>query len=63
MKPIIIHGTSLTPDQARVFLKELKICYEEGKEYRAFPFNGHIILTDYAKYLIEYLENCLNEKS
>lgn len=40
-------------------LKELKELYQWAveKEADGFAFDGHIYLTGYAKYLIEYLES------
>ena len=64
MKSIIIHGQSFSPNEAKEILTELKKDYEFYKDRTgSFTFSGQIILTSYAKYLIEYLENCLNEKS
>ncbi len=44
-------------------IKHLKVAYEKAKEERReeFTYKGHILLTSYAKYLIEYLE--LNNKN
>jgi hypothetical protein len=44
-------------------LEALKKRYQEAVESKAenFTFDGHLILTDYAKYMIEYLEGVLNE--
>lgn len=62
MKNIIVHGQELTREQAEKFLKRFKRKYEKNKDRNIFIFNDEFILTSYAKYLIEYLENCLNEK-
>lgn len=49
----------ITPDEIRA----LKVAYEkavkDGRE--EFIYKGHTLLTDYAKYLIEYLE--INNKN
>jgi hypothetical protein len=39
-------------------LDGLKIAYEKAKDQHReeFTYKGHVLLTSYAKYLIEYLE-------
>ena len=64
MKSIIINGAAYTSNQAREILVRLKKEYEFYKDRTgSFTFDGQTILTSYAYYLIEYIENCLNEKS
>lgn len=54
-KIILSRSMNFTPE----LLKELKVAYRQavrdGQE--AFLFNGHVLLTDYAKYMVEYLES------
>jgi hypothetical protein len=44
-------------------IKSLKVAYQKAVDERReqFTYKGHILLTSYAKYLIEYLE--LNNKN
>lgn len=48
---------------SRETLKQLKMAYDkarvEGQEQ--FVFNGEVLVTDYAKYMIEHLENLFND--
>lgn len=42
-------------------LERLKTAYKKAKEEEKFQFNfdGKVLITDYAKYLIEHLQNTL----
>ena len=63
MKQIILNGTRLTPEAAGSYLAVLKQEYEFHKDRTGkFIFGGQEVLTSYAKYIIEYLENCLKEE-
>lgn len=41
-------------------LDDFKVHYNEAveKEEKSFDYEGNVMNTDYAKYLIEYLESC-----
>jgi hypothetical protein len=41
-------------------LKEFKRLYEGTKPGETFVFQGHEVLHDYAKYVIEYVEGKIN---
>jgi hypothetical protein len=57
-KTILLHGVNLPYDVAKRYHDDLKRLYfialEEKQE--VFVYQGQQILTDYAKYLIQYLE-------
>ena len=60
---IVINGTSMDREQATGYLSKLKKKYNSYKDLTgSFIFDGQEVLCSYAKYLIEYLENCLKEE-
>jgi len=62
MKDITIHGVKYTPEEAYHLLIILRKDYKFHKDRSvSFMLNGQEILTSYAKYLIEYLENYLKK--
>jgi hypothetical protein len=64
MKNIVINGCPLTPEAGEAYLSVLKQEYEFHKDRAgSFRFGGQEVLCSYAKYLIEYLKDCLNEKT
>lgn len=60
----MITGTVIidwTPDLLRKFKREYNKAVKTGAEQ--FTFDDHDFVTDYAKYLIEYLEGRFHAKS
>ena len=59
MRSILYRSDIMKLSEAKKELKELKTEY--GKAVKAnldkFAYNGEFMLTSYAKYMIEYLEN------
>lgn len=59
MSEIILNGQKLSVTEAQRLLSKLKKEYERNMDKDSFNFEGQEIVTGYAKYVIEYLENSL----
>lgn len=46
----------------RATLERLRAAYHAARGQDQFEFDGHVLLTSYAKYLIEYLEGKFNDR-
>lgn len=60
MKTILINGQRLTLAEAEAFLRRFKAEYEKQKQTIAYVFDEQVVITGYAKYLIEYIESKLH---
>ena len=56
---IKLFGVELTRAQAEQYLKRIKSAYENRKTGEVIIFDGQELLPEFAKYVIEYLENSL----